>query len=46
MPGCTLWPVNKVTRTLDSIPRGDQEAAEELLPLVYEEPRRLATLDQ
>jgi len=46
MPGRILWPVNEVTRILDSIPRGDQEAAEELLPLVYEELRRLAALDQ
>jgi hypothetical protein len=46
MPGCTLWPVNKVTRILDSIPQGDPKAAGELLPLVYEELRRLAALDQ
>ena len=35
-------PVNEVTRILGSIAQGDARAAEELLPLVYEELRRLA----
>ncbi len=34
--------VNEVTRILDALGRGDSKAAEELLPLVYEELRRLA----
>jgi len=34
--------VSEVTRILDSIAQGDPEAAEELLPLVYEELRKLA----
>jgi hypothetical protein len=34
--------VNDVTRILCSIERGDPQAAEQLLPLVYDEPRRLA----
>jgi len=39
---CTIWPVSEVTRILDSIAQGDAKAAEELLPLVYEELRKLA----
>ena len=35
--------VSEVTRILDSMEQGDPKAAEELLPLVYEELRRLAT---
>ncbi len=35
--------VSEVTRILDSIAQGDSRAAEELLPLVYDELRRLAT---
>ncbi len=35
--------VSEVTRILDSIAQGDPKAAEELLPLVYEELRTLAT---
>jgi RNA polymerase sigma factor (TIGR02999 family) len=35
--------MSDVTRILDAIERGDANAAEELLPLVYEELRRLAT---
>ncbi len=35
--------VNEVTRILDALGRGDSKAAEELLPLVYEELRRLAS---
>ncbi len=34
--------VSEVTRILDSIAQGDPKAAEELLPLVYEELRKLA----
>ena len=34
--------VSEVTRILDSIAQGDPKAAEELLPLVYEELRHLA----
>jgi RNA polymerase sigma factor (TIGR02999 family) len=34
--------VSEVTRILDSIAQGDSKAADELLPLVYEELRRLA----
>ena len=42
MPGCILRLVSEVTRILDSMAQGDPEAAEELLPLVYNELRRLA----
>jgi RNA polymerase sigma factor (TIGR02999 family) len=34
--------VSEVTRILDSMARGDPKAAEELLPLVYDELRRVA----
>ena len=34
--------MSDVTRILDAIQQGDQKAAEELLPLVYEELRKLA----
>jgi hypothetical protein len=33
---------NDVTRILSAIERGDAHAARQLLPLVYDEPRRLA----
>src|SRR6516162_3240818 len=38
------WPpfMNEVTRILSAIERGDSQAAEQLLPLVYEELRKLA----
>jgi hypothetical protein len=36
--------VSEVTRILDSIHQGDSKAAEELLPLVYDELRKLATV--
>ncbi len=39
---CTIGAVSEVTRILDSIAQGDSSAAEELLPLVYEELRHLA----
>jgi RNA polymerase sigma factor (TIGR02999 family) len=35
-------PVSEVTRMLEAIDQGDTRAAEELLPLVYDELRRLA----
>ena len=35
--------MNDVTRILSAIERGDQRAAEQLLPLVYDELRKLAT---
>src|SRR6516225_2588045 len=35
--------MNDVTRILSSIEQGDPQAAEQLLPLVYDELRRLAT---
>ena len=34
--------MNNVTRILNSIQQGDPKAADELLPLVYEELRKLA----
>jgi len=34
--------VSDVTRVIEAIQRGDPKAAEELLPLVYDELRRLA----
>ena len=34
--------MSEVTRLLDAVERGESQAAEELLPLVYEELRRLA----
>jgi hypothetical protein len=34
--------VRDVTRLLDAVERGEPKAAEELLPLVYEDLRRLA----
>jgi RNA polymerase sigma factor (TIGR02999 family) len=36
--------VNDVTRALDRVQQGDPQAVEELLPLVYEELRKLATV--
>jgi RNA polymerase sigma factor (TIGR02999 family) len=39
---CTIGAVSEVTRILGSIAPGDPKAAEELLPLVYEELRKLA----
>ncbi len=38
----SLPPVNEVTRIIDRVQQGDATAAEELLPLVYEELRKLA----
>ena len=37
--------MSEVTRILDSIAQGDPKAAEELLPLVYDELRRLAAAE-
>ena len=39
---CTMGAVSEVTRMLDSIAQGDPKADEELLPVVYDELRRLA----
>ncbi len=39
---CTTEGVSEVTRILDSIAQGDSKAADELLPLVYTELRKLA----
>ena len=36
--------MNEVTRILESIEGGDPKAAEKLLPLVYEELRKLAAV--
>jgi RNA polymerase sigma factor (TIGR02999 family) len=38
----TVLSMNEVTRILDAIGQGDPQAAEQLLPLVYDELRRLA----
>jgi RNA polymerase sigma factor (TIGR02999 family) len=38
----TVRPMNEVTRVLSALERGDSHAAEQLLPLVYEELRALA----
>src|SRR5262249_19328290 len=38
----TYKPMSDVTRILDAIHQGDSHASEELLPLVYDELRRLA----
>jgi RNA polymerase sigma factor (TIGR02999 family) len=42
MPLAILVPMHEVTRLLDAMGRGERQAAEQLLPLVYEELRRLA----
>jgi RNA polymerase sigma factor (TIGR02999 family) len=43
VPGCDMPPrMSDVTRILDRVQEGDPQAAEELLPLVYEELRKLA----
>ena len=43
-PFPSLWvpPMNEVTRILSAIDQGDAHAAEQLLPLVYDELRKLA----
>ena len=41
---CSVPAVSDVTRILQSIDSGDPKAAEELLPLVYDELRRLAAI--
>src|SRR5262249_28129799 len=38
----SVSPMSEVTRILDAIEQGDPHAAEELLPLVYDELRKLA----
>ena len=40
--GTSLTDVSEVTKVLEAAQRGDRKAAEELLPLVYDELRRLA----
>jgi RNA polymerase sigma factor (TIGR02999 family) len=42
MRGSTLWTMSDVTGILSQIESGDPSAAEQLLPLVYEELRKLA----
>jgi RNA polymerase sigma factor (TIGR02999 family) len=42
LPQCTITDMSDVTRVLDQIQLGDPHAAEQLLPLVYEELRKLA----
>lgn len=42
MSPARVAPVSEVTRILDRVQQGEAKAAEELLPLVYEELRRLA----
>src|SRR5262249_47854965 len=41
-PGAPGPPMSEVTRILSAIDRGDPSAAEQLLPLVYDELRQLA----
>jgi hypothetical protein len=38
-----MTPMNEVTRILSGIEAGDPHAAEQLLPLVYDELRKLAS---
>jgi RNA polymerase sigma factor (TIGR02999 family) len=40
----TMWAMSDVTRILSQIESGDPSAAEQLLPLVYEELRRVAAV--
>ena len=40
---CTIQAVSEVTRILGSVAQGDSRAAAQLLPLVYDELRRLAS---
>ena len=43
MLACPIFPaMNDTTRILEAIGQGDRKAAEELLPLVYDELRKLA----
>src|SRR5262245_12310375 len=41
--GLSSLVVSNVTQILDAIDRGDRQAADQLLPLVYQELRRLAS---
>src|SRR6476659_6434205 len=41
-PRCTMAGMSEVTRVLGRIERGDPHAADQLLPLVYDELRQLA----
>lgn len=40
----TIFAVSDVTRILENLARGDRASADELLPLVYEDLRKLAAL--
>src|SRR3954471_17692267 len=42
VPRGTLGSMSEVTRVLSAIERGDPQAAEQLLPLIYDELRNLA----
>jgi RNA polymerase sigma factor (TIGR02999 family) len=44
MPSVTMIGMSEVTQVLDQIAQGDPTAAEQLLPLVYHELRKLAAL--
>src|ERR1700752_3372931 len=41
-PGTVVSSMNEVTRILSALEQGDPHAAEQLLPLLYDELRRLA----
>ena len=41
-PSVTLWAVSDFTQILERVEDGDPKAADQLLPLVYDELRRLA----
>ena len=41
-----LWPVTVVKRILDCVRQGEAKAAKELLPLAYDELRKLAATGQ
>jgi RNA polymerase sigma factor (TIGR02999 family) len=42
VPWCIVSPISSVTNIIEAIESGDPKAADELLPLVYEELRKLA----
>src|SRR5215468_6165483 len=42
-PDLSVPPISEITQVLSAIERGDPRAAEQLLPLVYEELRKLAS---
>src|SRR5436190_23774401 len=41
--GCIISTMTELTRILDAIQNGDASGAQQLLPLIYDELRRLAT---